>query len=266
LETEKERSEGQLEEITRELEELRERKEEVESEIQSLKKERPEIADLNSYAVDQLKVFDHNIESIHTKAKEERAEAEEAIEEYSEKLENIEEEITALNEDISELEEEQESKQASIEQLENEDISTKISDFEEVWNHHYQRLTPQIAEDIHFQRNGEIVLVNNDGRRREYDRRGDLADAEVVLLNISFAITLNQIALDRGTIAWETIILDEPFARLDRGLKEDAVDYLRELDTQVIMTSSDEYIWQEFGYATTLSLQRQYKLTDFAND
>lgn len=266
LRTEKEQSEGKLEEIDRELQELRERKDEVESEIQSLKEERPEIADLNSYAIDQLKDRDHDIESVHTKAKEERTEAEEALEEYSEKLENIEEEITELNEDISGLEEEQKSKQARIEQLENEDVSTKLTDFEEAWNHHYQQIAPQVAEDIHLQRNGEIVLINDDGRRREYDRRGDLADAEVVLLNISFAISLNQIALDRGSIDWETIVLDEPFARLDRGLKEDAVDHLRNLDTQFILTSSDEYIWQEFNQAATLSLQRQSKLSDFTNE
>lgn len=266
LETEKQRSEGKLEEIDRELEELKERKGEVESEIQSLKDECPEIADLNSYAVDQLKDFDHDIESIHAKAREERAEAEEALKEYSEKVENIEEEIKELDQDISDLGEEQESEQARIEQLENEAVSTKLSDFEDAWNHHYQQVTPQIAEDIHLQRNGEIVLVNEDGRRREYDRRGDLADAEVVLLNISFVITLNQIALERGSIDWETIVLDEPFARLDRGLKEDAVDHLRDLDIQFILTSSDEYIWQEFSHATTLSLQRQYKLTDFTND
>jgi len=266
LETEKQKSEGQLEEIDRDLEELRERKDEVEAQIQSLKKERPEIADLNSYAVNQLRDFDHDIASIHTKAKQKRAEAEKALEEYSEKIENIEDDIEELIEDISDLEEEQESKQARIDQLENEDVSTKLSDFEETWNHHYQQITPQIAEDIHLQRNGEIILVNEDGRRREYDRRGDLADAEVALLNVSFVISLNQIALDRGSIDWETIVLDEPFARLDRGLKEDAIDYLRSLDTQFILTSSDEYVWQEFTHATTLSLQRQYKLTDFTDD
>jgi len=266
LEVEKRQSEGQLEEINRELEELRERRDEVDSQIQSLKKERPEIADLNSYAVDQLRDFDHDIDSIHAKAREERAEAEEALEEYSEKLESVEAAIADLNEKMSDLEEEWESKQARIEQLENEDVSTKISDFEKAWNYHYQQITPEIAEDIHLQRNGEIVLVNADGRRREYDRRGDLADAEVVLLNISFVIALNQIALDRGSIDWETIVLDEPFARLDRGLKEDAIDHLRSLDTQFILTSSDEYIWQELSHATTLSLQRQYKLTDFADD
>lgn len=93
-----------------------------------------------------------------------------------------------------------------------------------------------------------------------------MADAEVVLLNITLVITLNQIALERGSIDWETIVLDEPFARLDRGLKDDAIDYLRNLDTQFILTSSDEYIWQEFTHATTLSLQRQSKLTDFTDD
>lgn len=266
LETKKQQSEGQLEEINRELEELRERKNEVDSQIQSLKEERPEIADLNSYAVDQLNNYDHDIESILEKAREERAEAKEVLEEYTEKLENVEDDIAELNEDISDLEEKQESKQARIEHLENEDVSTKLSEFEEVWNHHYQQISPEIAEDIHLQRNGEIILVNDDGRRREYDRRGDLADAEVVLLNISFVLTLNQIALDRGSINWEIIVLDEPFARLDRGLKEDAIDHLRNLNTQFILTSSDEYIWQEFSYATTLSLQRQYKLTDFADD
>jgi chromosome segregation ATPase len=206
LEAEKRQSEGQSEEINRELEELRERKDEVDSQIQSLKKERPEIADLNSYAVDQLQDFDHDIDSIHAKAREERAEAEEALEEYSEKLENAEAAIAGLDKKISDLEEKRESKQARIEQLENEDVSTKLSDFEETWNNHYQQITPEIAEDIHLQRNGEIVLVNADGRRREYDRRGDLADAEVVLLNISFVITLNQTALDRGGIDWETSV------------------------------------------------------------
>lgn len=266
LETEKQQSEGQLEEINRELDDLRERRDDVDSQIQSLKEDRPEIADLNNYAVDQLKDFDHDIEGILDKARGERVEAKEVLEEYTEKLENVENEIASLNEDISDLEEKQESKQARIEHLENEDVSTKLSEFEEVWSHHYQQITPEIAEDIHLQRSGEIVLVNDDGRSREYDRRGDLADAEVVLLNISFVITLNQIALDRGSIDWETIVLDEPFARLDRGLKEDAIDHLRSLNTQFILTSSDEYIWQEVNYATTLGLQRQYKLTDFADD
>lgn len=266
LETEKQRSEGLLAEIDEELDELEEQKTEVESQIQSLKEKQPEIADLNSYAVRQLRNFDHDLEKIYAYAKDELAKSEGVYDEYSEKLDELEAELTTLKEKVVNKDDEKQSVQQQIKKLENEDISMRISRFEEIWNNHYQEIAPQIAEEIHLRREGDIALVGEGGRSRQYDRRGDLADAEVILLNISFVTTLNQIALKQGSIDWETIVLDEPFSRLDQGLKEDALNYMKDLDIQFVLTSSDPYVWEAFNHASTLGLERQYKITDFTNE
>lgn len=266
LEEEKEKSEGRLEEINQELSELREERDQVDSKIQSLKEQRPEISDLNSYAVRQLRDYDHSIDQIHENASEKRGEAEEELEKHTQVLEEIQDQIEDLEEELSGLEAEKEEVESAIEKLEDEDISTRISDFEDLWNEHYQAIAPKIAREIRLERTGDIILETDDERNREYDMRGDLADAEIVLLNISFATSLNETANQRGSIDWETIIMDEPFTRLDRELKTDALEFLQSHDLQVILTSSDEYVWEEFDHATVLNLERQARLSDFIND
>lgn len=267
LEAEKDRSGGKLEEINQEISELREERDEVDSQIQSLKEERPEISRLNSIAIDKLKDFDHDIDEIHEKAVEERIKTEEELENYSHKIQQLEDQIQTVQEELSEVKQEKEEAEQTVDQLEDEDVSTRISDFEELWNQHYQEVAPQIARDFSLHRNGQIILEGEEEERdREYDRRGDLADAEIVLLNISFVTALNETALKRGSVNWETIVLDEPFTRLDMGLKSDALKHVNNLDTQIILTSSDEYVWSEFDKAAVLNLQRQLRLTDFADD
>lgn len=60
--------------------------------------------------------------------------------------------------------------------------------------------------------------------------------------------------------------MDEPLTRLDTGIKQDALDHLKDQDIQIILTSSDEYVWQEFDQTAVLNLERQTQLTDFADD
>lgn len=266
LEAEKEQSEGQLDEINQELSELQETHDEVDSQIKSLKAERPDISELNSYAVTLLRDFDHNIHEIYEKAVEKRGQAEEELENYSQKLQQLEQQIQEVEESLSNVTRERAETVETMEQLEDEDVSTRISDFEQLWNQHYQDIAPQIAQEFNLERDGQIVLQTDEERDREYDRRGDLADAEIVLLNISFTTALNETALNRGSVNWETIVMDEPLTRLDTGIKQDALDHLKDQDIQIILTSSDEYVWQEFDQAAVLNLERQSRLTDFTDD
>jgi len=76
------------------------------------------------------------------------------------------------------------------------------------------------------------------------------------LLNLSFALTLNEHGRRTSAINWGTIILDEPFSNLDSERKESSLDHLLDADPQIIMTSSDQTVISELEDHQNLKLER----------
>lgn len=265
LEAKKEEPERDLDEIEKEIDELRTRREEVKEAITDLENQLPIISQLNSTAVRLLRDHDHSIEEIKRKTQEKLPQLQDTYSEYETRLSTVNDEIRELEIEVEELRSERETLKDNKQQLEQDDYSDAVSSFEGIWEEHYRKITPELARPLFFDsENGSVILQHPSGPPREYDRPGDLSDSEITLINLSFSLALNEWSKHHGTGDLDTIILDEPFARLDPSIKKDAIEYLNSIDEQIILTSSDEHTVDEFKPGKVLNLERtpQTQLTD----
>lgn len=257
---------GRSDELENQIDDLQKRIEEIDSRIKELEQDQSDIADLNETAVNKLDEYNHNIAEIQSEAVAELDELESTLDEYQSKLTALENEIEEATAKRDQLEDQVNELRSNISSLKDDQASKKIDDFAQRWNSHYRSGVPELALEFDLTDQGRIRLPDSEDGVRYYNRRGDLSDAEVMLLNITFAVSLNEIIQDSGVSDWDILVFDEPFARLDEGNKHDTIEYLNGLEQQVMITSSEASVWEEFDQSQTLELTRndfqQAKLTD----
>ncbi|QLH79511.1 hypothetical protein HZS55_20395 [Halosimplex rubrum] len=263
-------TEKDLDEISEEIQELEEELEGTTEKIESLKQEREELDEVNNKVIDVLHDYDHEIDEIIDIARERVANIESKLGEYGDMVISLEERKADKVAEIEELESLKRSSMEQLRELEEESAERNIENFRQKWQDYHSKLAPDLAREIKIRREGgqrgEIALIDDGGRNRLYDRRGDLSDAEIVLLNISFVCTILDKASKIGEIDWEVLVLDEPFARLDPQVKQKSLDFLVETPFQIILTSSDPEVWKEFqaSETTELTRQQQSELSQFS--
>lgn len=248
------RSEEQIESLNEEIEEIDVRVEEIEDEISNLKDNLPEIEDVDSFT--ERKLREHNYETSSIVG-----EVESELEKYHEKVEETEDALEDRESQISQLEEEIEQHKSQIEglyerkaEIKQESLEAEIEEFTKRWVDIFQSLAGEIGLDIHVTDEGDVEIPGNEGLR-QYDRSGDLSDAEMIFLNISFIVTFNRFARESEITKWQTIIIDEPFSNLDTEGQEELLDFIKSAEEQFICTSSNELLLEEF--AKTGELERQ---------
>jgi len=257
LHKEKSESEGRPGELKEEIARHEEEIEEIEAEIENLEEELPVLSELNDLAVDKLKEEGKSIKEIKEEAEKKLPTVEENLEEYRNKLKETTENLDTIQDSLEELKEQKKAKKKQLARIQSESYSEEVRKFEEVWTSHFVSMSGELGLEINLHENdGTISLPGGDDDPREYNRRGDLSDSEIQLLNLSFALTLNDFATDADLINWDCLVLDEPFSHLDQGTKESALEYISSVEQQVILTSSDDYVADQFSNSRTLELVR----------
>lgn len=232
------RSEEELEEIAEDLEGIDER-------MAKLRERQPELSDIdgpietvireNGYEVDQIvaETADEleRYESTITQAEAALEETNNLIEDLETQIEDKENQYQSLAEEL------EEQRQASIE--------AEIDEFAEAWLDSFQSVAGDLGLEIRITEEGEVEIPGNESPR-SYDKAGDLSDAEITFLNITFAVTLNDFARQSGLTDWKTIVLDEPFSNLDSEGEENLLEFIREREQQFICTSSNDSLLDEF--------------------
>ncbi|WP_418284905.1 hypothetical protein [Halorubrum sp. DTA46] len=255
LQEKKSENEGKPEQLATELAEHQAELNDIEGKISDLESEMPEISKLNSLVVDRLE-DGKSVDEIQQEAEEELEERGEKLEQKREELEHIESELEETQDNISELQKEKEDLISELEQLESESYDSAISTFEESWTKHFQKLSDEPEIELLINRNSGAVALPGSDERRLYDRRGELSDSELQLLNLSFTLALNEHGNRTSAIDWGTIVLDEPFSNLDAERKESSLSHLLQSDPQIIFTSSDSVVIDEFEEHKKLELVR----------
>lgn len=265
LQKEKAQNKGRPGKLTVEVSEHKTELSKIDSQISELEDKVPEISELNDLAVSKLKNGDQTIDEIATEAREELASAESSLSEVQEQSDQITNRLSELRQTISALEDEKDEAESSLSTLRSESNTNDVSRFIQTWNHHFGKMAGDLGLSLNLLENdGSVRLPGGEDGPRQYERRGDLSDSEVQLLNISFALALNEHAVDSGVIDWNCLVLDEPFTHLDDDTKQSALEYLLGIHQQVILTSSDDYVCAQFDAKNTLELVRQeYSQTTF---
>lgn len=267
IRSKKNATEGRSEELREEIKQYEDRIDEIDERMAELEKQQESLSGINDTAINVLEKYNHEIGEIRSVARERVRDAEAELADTKKDLERIKSELKEAEQERDDLKEEKKRLSDKIFSLEQEDASTEIINFQEKWNEHYHGIAPDIAFQFEVTNEGRILLPDAEGGRRHYDRRGDLSDAELYLLNISFALTLNDILVENGTTSWQAIVLDEPFTQLDDENKNRALEYLQDQDQQIILTSSDNYVLDAFGAQQSLTLERRdFRQTELTND
>lgn len=257
------RSEEELEELSEELADIEARLDEIADEIEDVREAQPELEDINGPIETVIRQNEYDYDAIVE-------EVEEEIERYTSAIEGGEdnrletvEQIEKLEETIENQEEELENERDRLQRLRQESLEAEVNRFAEDWDDTFQSIAGDIALDIQITEGGEVEIPGQEDIRY-YDRAGDLSDAEVTFLNISFSVTYSRFARDSGITPWSTIVIDEPFANLDEQATESLLDYMEQSEEQYICTSSNEALLERFPKSGKLTRQSiQSSLTRF---
>lgn len=244
-------SNERLEEIQERKEEITDRLEELDEEEEGLKSELPNIDELDSFVERRLRENGYELDGIESRTKEEIEKNSETVEQGTEKVEVFETRLDELVDHIESLEDSAEVAADSISEIESESEEL-IDEFQRKWSENYSEVADELSLDVLLTNEGDVVLPGNTDDR-VLSQEGDFSDAEIRLLNISFATTVNEFATESGITSWNTIVIDEPFTYLDEDSTECLIDYIRNSDQQFIVTSSGEGFESYFDKTTRLT-------------
>lgn len=252
-------SDDRLNEIRERQEDLDNRLNELEQKEAELKEGLPDLDELDSFVERRLRENGYEVEGI-------AATAEAEIEKNSKTIEERSTERTELSERIDDLENQLEQYSESIEEAreaisELEAISENlIETFQDRWAENYSKVADELSLEIRLTSDAEVVLPGNTDDRM-LSQEGDFSDAEIRLLNIAFATTINEFANESGITPWNAIVIDEPFTYLDEDSTESLIEYIQNTSQQFIVTSSSDGL--ESVFDQTLHLTRNTIQTTF---
>jgi len=249
------RSEEEIEEIEEVLEEITSELEEVNEDIADIREEQPELGDIDGRIERVIRNNEYDLQAIVE-------ETEEQLERYRSSKDSTETEISELETEIEELKDELESAQDRLEEakqevveMREESINAEINEFSEEWQEIFENIAGEIGLEIQIMQDGDIEIPGSEGPRK-YDRAGDLSDAEITFMNISFAVAYNRFVREAGATEWSTIVCDEPFSNLDTEGRENLLEFIQSCDEQFICTSSNDGMLDEFEKTGKLTRQQ----------
>ncbi|OYR54154.1 hypothetical protein DJ73_05785 [Halorubrum sp. Ea1] len=249
------RSEEELEVIEEELEEINSELERVNEQIEEIREEQPALSDVDGRIERIIRNNDYDFSAIVEETEEELERYQSSIDEIEEVISDREGEIEELEDELESSEERLEEAKDEVEVMREESINAEIEEFSEEWQEIFEKMAGEIGLEIQMMQDGGIEIPGSGGPRK-YDRAGDLSDAEITFMNISFAVAYNRFVRESNTTKWATIVCDEPFSNLDAEGKENLLEFIDSCDEQFICTSSDESLLTEFPKIGQLTRQQ----------
>ena len=245
LETKVETANDSIEKLEEEISELEDEKDEIEDEIESLQDSIPDLTKLNDLTKHTLRDKDYNLEAVAEETADHLEQYGGEVEELQAKKEELERERADAEATLEELNESREYVSEQIEELRAESFEDIVLDFQEEWSTHYQTIADELGQEIHIEHDGTIQVPGNDGPR-EYE---ELSTGETRLLNLAFAYTL---ATKNDSL--DIVVLDEPFANLETEERDSAIAFIQNVDTQFLITTSNDSIREYFDGSQIESL------------
>lgn len=263
-----ERANEILNELKDEIDELEQRRDELNAETEAVKSQNPALSNLDAAIKRKLREHEYDVDRIADATEEEIQAAEETLETLREKEQALEEQIKSAEKRCSVLQKSHDLSEELIREIQDSSHEQEIQNFTETWTTNYRAMAGDLGFEIGVTRDGDVIVPGGteDVDRRQYDRRGDLSDSELRLLNISYAYTLNEYTTESGAAKWRTFVLDEPFSALDETSSEVLLEFLLDSEQQFLITTSNHDVAEYFDDFHTITLTRgpiQTELGDF---
>lgn len=261
-------SEEEIRTVEKEIQSVQSERNEIKEEIRALKDEKFDKSGFNDFVINKLSKHNHDLSEIEQRVAEKLPQLQGEYDEYKDRLSAIEDQLSTATQERMHLADKLEELKEKKEEIEENAVANIISDFESNWKNHYQNIATDLERELHFNDDGKVILSAPSGQSREYERRGDLSDAEITLLNISFSLALNDWAVKYDKAMLQTVVLDEPFVRFDDDIRRGAISYLKKVNHQIILTSSSQEVVREFDAQNVLQLKRnrQAEISEFTDD
>ena len=257
-------SDDLLEELEAEIDELQEQRSEVNNQIKQIQGEKPEIENLDGFVKRRLDNYDHNIGRVKDHVAEELEVISSNLKELRSEKDDLDERFEKIDQKATAYSEALESTTEKVRELTEESFEADIEVFTEAWEDAYNEMNSNLELEINMTEEGDIRFPGQNNLR-EYDRGGNLSGSELHLLNISFVCTLSQFATENDALDLDTIVLDEPFFKLQEdGNLNAALEYLLSLEKQLVITTSNESLDGRFDNVKILEREPlQSRISDF---
>ena len=239
-----ETSTDRLKQLEQEEKKKQERKSELESKAEELKSQMPDMGGIDPFVERKLRKYTENLTALDDAISENVTTLQSDIEKEEDQKRLLESELEKIKNKIKSI---KESKEIAEDCLESEGMSTGelTNIFQEKLSDNYSDVADDLSLKVQITEEGRVVLPGNTDDRL-LDQDGDFSDAEVRLLNIAFAKTVNEFAKESGLTEWDIIVVDEPFTYLDEESTDSLVEFIKSSDQQFIITSSEEGLDQYF--------------------
>lgn len=248
------RAQSEVDELVEEIESIKRDVEEIDERIENLKSQQPGLEEVTSFVERKLREHDFDLAPLEEEVEIQVEKNQSTVNEAESLLESVVTGIQSDEESIEYLQESIDETQKKIVELREESIEKEISEFSQRWENIFQSAAGEIGLNIRLTEQGDVEIPGNEGPR-SYDTAGDLSDAEIWFLNISFVVTINRFARENGLINWSVIVLDEPFSSLDSDGRKELLEFIEDADEQFICTSSEEALKSHFPMFGELTRQ-----------
>lgn len=232
----------------------------VEEQISELQSNRPELSELDGDIQRRLERHDREVDIVVQAARARVDELEERVESLEEQHERLESRLEQIDKRVPELKEERDRANEEY-QDKQEEARDSVDAFEEKWEENFREMNSGLGLEVRLEGDRGVLLPGTP--TRVYGQNANLSDAERLLLNISFGVTLHDVA-DEDQIALDTFVLDDPFVHLNEDGTRELLEFILDDERQYIITSSDETLADRVGQVTQLA--RQSGLFEFEDE
>jgi len=231
----KQTAESQIDGVREEVEQLTEQLDGLDEEIEAVRSDQPDLSGFDTAVRERLEAHDREVSAVVDAARDDHEAAVDTLDqlrqkrqELSTRKEELEDRQRRLDDEIEELREEVVELEGSVQE--------GIERFSETWRGVLEEMTETIRRGIVITAEDGIKIGGNSDRN--YDRE-DLSTSEMHVLNLSFAVAVNE-TVESNRAAMDTIVMDDPFTNLDDDVREEVVSFiLNDDDRQYVFTSAD---------------------------
>lgn len=248
-----------VEELDEKIDDHETERAEVENRIADLQSEQPGLSELDDEVQRRLQRYDRQIDVVVATAREQLDDLTAELEQLRAQRDDLETGLQEADDELTRRTEQCEEAREQSREYQRE-ARDAVDEFEDRWTRTFRRLSPTLGVEVRVQANDGIVLPGESARTYG----ANLSEAERLLLNLSFGITLEE-TLDDERAPFSTFVLDDPLVHLDEDVAEEVLSFIeQDDDRQYVVTTSNETATDSISNVERLA--RQPSLDAFSDE
>jgi energy-coupling factor transporter ATP-binding protein EcfA2 len=234
----KQTAESQIDGVREEVERLTEQLDGLDEEIEAVRSDQPDLSGFDTAVRERLEAHDREVSAVVDAARDDHEAAVDTLDQLRQKRQELSTQKEELEDRQRRLDDEIEELREEVVELEGS-AQEGIERFSQTWRGVLEEMTETIRRGIVITAEDGIQIGGKSDRNYGPE---DLSDSEMHVLNLAFAVAVNE-TVKSGRAALDTIVIDDPFTNLDNDVREEVVSFILNDDNrQYVFTSSDTAI------------------------